>query len=97
MGLLVVDIVTSRQANLHNELVALVGVGDEFRSPPGGLYATAYRPLRRPDAAVAQVWFSELSVGRPLPTMPLALDKSQIIPVDLDATYVESCQRSRLA
>jgi hypothetical protein len=42
IGLIVVDIVTSRHANLHDEPVALLGQQDGFAFPaPTSLYATA--------------------------------------------------------
>src|SRR5262249_1711779 len=44
IGLIVVDIVTSRHANLHDELVTLMGHDNGFAFPePTALYATAYR------------------------------------------------------
>src|SRR5207253_8322791 len=48
VGLVVVDIVTSRHANLHDDLVDLLGQSDEFAFPAATpLYATAYRPAHR--------------------------------------------------
>ena len=42
IGLMLIDIVTSRQANLHNELVYLLDAGEQFLLPLEPLYATAY-------------------------------------------------------
>src|SRR5690348_9102202 len=45
VGLMIVDIVTSRHTNLHDELMALLGHADRLTFPaPTPLYATAYRP-----------------------------------------------------
>src|SRR5207237_3169824 len=45
IGLVVVDIVTSRHANLHDGLMALLGHAEGFTFPaPPLLYAPAYRP-----------------------------------------------------
>ena len=96
IGLIVADIVTNRQANLHNELVDLLEKGDEFLLPPATLYATAYRPVRRRTGDQIQIWFATLAVGQALPALPLALDKGMCVPLDLEATYTEACQRSRL-
>lgn len=96
IGLMIVDIVTNRQANLHNELVDLLEIGPAFQAPPNSLYVTAYRPIRRKDADQIEVWNKPLAVGGPLPLLPLALDKGQVIPLDLEPTYTEACQRSRL-
>jgi hypothetical protein len=96
VGLVVVDIVTSRQANLHNELVELMGLGAESQMPAEPLYATAYRPVRRPDVEHIEVWPSVLHVGQTLPLVPLALDKGTCVPLDLEASYTEACRRRRL-
>jgi hypothetical protein len=96
IGLVIADIVTNRQANLHNELVDLLGGSGDHMLPPGALYATAYRPVRRPNVEKIQAWAAELRLGHPLPELPLALDKNLCIPLDLEAPYNEACQRLRL-
>src|SRR5262249_56586710 len=48
IGLIVVDIVTSRHANLHDDLMALLGHREGFTFPTATpIYATAYRPVHR--------------------------------------------------
>jgi hypothetical protein len=96
IGLTIVDIVTNRQANLHNELVRLLQRGDEFLLPPAPVYATAYRPVRHASSDQIETWFATLKVTESLPVLPLALDKGICVPLDLEATYTEACQRSRL-
>ena len=96
IGLVVVDVVTDRSANLHNELVDLLDVGGRYAISDVELYAIAYRPVRRPDVERIDVWPTRLAVGQPLPLLPLALDKGICIPLDLEPPYVEACQRSRL-
>ena len=93
---MVVDIVTSRTANLHNELVRLLEVGDEYLLATESLLAAAYRPIRQPQIEKTQVWTTPLAGGQALPILPLALDKEICVPVNLDATYMEACQRLRL-
>jgi hypothetical protein len=96
IGLMIVDIVTNRQANLHNAFVRLLHAGGSFLLPEELLYATAYRPVRREDTDEIEVWPATLTVGRSLPVLPLPLDKALCVPLDLGATYGEACQRSRL-
>jgi hypothetical protein len=96
IGLMLIDIVTNRQANLHNELVYLLDAGEQFLLPLEPLYAMAYRPVRREDAAEIEVWRATLAVGQPLPLLPLPLDQAIFMPLDLGATYTEACERSRL-
>lgn len=56
MGLVTVDIVTNRQANLHNELVRMLDAGEAFLLPDARLYTTAYQPHRRADTHSLDVW-----------------------------------------
>ena len=47
-SLIIVDIVTSCQANLHNELIRLMGAAEDNKLPEDmSLYAVAYRPVLR--------------------------------------------------
>jgi hypothetical protein len=98
IGLIVVDIVTPRRANLHAELLALMGQADGEGGALAGadLYAVAYRPARRDEANLLDLWPTPLAVGRPLPLLPLALRGAFFVPVDLEASYTEARQRSRL-
>ncbi len=97
VGLLMVDVVTSRLANLHDAMVELIP--DEAPSFPGvaPLYAAAYRPFRRKDVGRISIWPATLAVGQELPAMPLWLrGVPAAVRVDLEATYTEARQRSGL-
>jgi len=97
IGLIVIDIVTSRQANLHNEMMRLLTQGDEFAlAQESTLYAIAYRPIVRVGNERIEAWSAALAVGEPLPVLPLALDAELSLPLDLEATYTVACQRRRL-
>ncbi len=97
VGLIVIDIVTERRFNLHNELSELLGWGESLWMPADRfLYTVAYRPLRRQEKNEIDLWPVPLSVGSPLPVLPLALKGSQAIPLDLETTYTDARQRSRL-
>lgn len=97
IGLIVVDIVTSRHANLHDELAALLGHGSGFAFPtPTPLYATAYRPAHREARNEIDLWREPLLVGQPLPTLPLAVRGLGCLPINLEATYQEARQRGRI-
>ncbi len=94
IGLLIVDVVTERVANLHNELMA------QFMSPDAPfldepLYATAYRPVGMNGESELEIWQEPLSIGEPLPTLPLWLH-SLSAPVDLGATYARTCREQRI-
>jgi hypothetical protein len=98
VSLIVVDIVTSRRANLHNEMIGLLDHGEAFTQPAEvGLYAVAYRPLVRGGAEQIDVWPAALAVGETLPVLPLAINAEICLPLDLEATYTAARQRRRLA
>jgi hypothetical protein len=99
VSLIVVDIVTSRGGNLHDEIVRLLPDAAPLflfpANPP--LYAAAYRPIRRDESDQTDVWLTPLAVGRPLPVLPLALTAELCLPIDLESTYVDACRRLRLS
>jgi hypothetical protein len=98
IGLVVVDILTSRNANLHDELMELLGhttAGVRFPTPTS-LYATAYRPAHRQERNEIDLWREPLALGRPLPTLPLAVRGLSCLPIDLERTYTEARKRGRI-
>jgi hypothetical protein len=98
IGVIVVDVVTNRLANLHNDVIALLGRGEPFLlSPSTPTYAVAYRPSRQPTGDQIELWLKPLQLGQPLPVLPLALRNAGSVPVDLEETYSEARERSRLA
>jgi hypothetical protein len=98
ISLIVIDIVTTRQAILHDQTMQALGQGEAFALPAEtALYAVAYRPIVRDQRQQIEAWPIPLVIGRPLPVLPLALDAEQVVPVDLEATYMAARHRRRLA
>ncbi|MGL4549904.1 MAG: DUF4058 domain-containing protein, partial [Gemmataceae bacterium] len=96
VGLVVIDTVTTRHANLQDELVDLLGLGPSFRMDAGGsLYAAAYRPLNA-DGGRVLTWVNGLRVGEDLPTVPLSLAADVCLPLDLEVSYRDACRRRRV-
>lgn len=96
VGLVVVDLVTGRHANLHRDLLARLG--DPGASGPGpALYAVAYRPVEQAGRPSLAIWEEPLALGGPLPTLPLWLRRGTCLPVDLEATYERTRREHRLA
>jgi hypothetical protein len=97
IGLILVDIVTSRHANLHDELMAFLGPSEGAAFPtPTSLYATAYRPAHRQERNEIDIWRESLALGQPLPTQPLAVRGLGCLAVDLENTYLEARKRGRI-
>jgi hypothetical protein len=103
----IVDVVRERSANLYAELLGLLGVvvdGDGGATPlgdhPSPIYAVACRYRPAPDGGppwAFQGWYHPLAVGERLPTLPLWLAYDLAVPLDLDATYEETCRNLRIA
>jgi hypothetical protein len=98
ISVIIVDIVTSRRANLHNEILRVMEAPDLLQLPPElSLYAVAYRPLQRGQGDEIDVWRVPLAMGQALPTLPLGLRADLVIPVEFEVAYAEACLRKRLA
>ncbi len=99
IGVVVVDIVTSRGGNLHDDLMAFLGGPDGSAFPEDTpLYAVAYRPTsskKRPRSRL-DVWREALAVGAPLPRLPLYLRGAGCVPLDLEAAYTHAREDSGL-
>jgi hypothetical protein len=95
VGVLIVDIVTTRQANLHAELLHHIDhdLPEVMTSP---LYAAAYHATHRTGRTVLDVWQRDLELGKSLPVMPLHLKNGPQIDVDLEATYRRACRAIRI-
>ena len=91
LGVVVVDIVTSRGGNLHGELLARLLAPDEAMI--GDLYTSAYRP----GPAGLDIWREPLALGAELPVLPLWLKGGPCLPVDLEASYERTRREQRMA
>ena len=96
VSLVVVDLVTSRRANLHREILDLAGRIPGGPNLTGELYAAAYRTLARDDHADLELWLEDLRIGAPLPTLPLWINEDTALPLELEPTYDETCRSLRL-
>jgi Protein of unknown function (DUF4058) len=94
----IVDLVTIRQSNLYGELLDLIGQTDPALAPePPALYAAACRWTHPHETWHFEAWNHTLAPGQPLPTLPLWLADDFAVPLDLEATYEETCRILRLA
>jgi hypothetical protein len=98
----IVDIVTLRHANLYSDLLELIGQVDPSLSPkPPMIYAAAcrWRTVGSPprESPRLETWAYQLAIGQPLPTLPLWLDDDLAVPLELEASYGETCQVLRIA
>jgi hypothetical protein len=98
VSVIIIDIVTERGGNLHNETLRLMEGPQNLLFPTeSGLYSVAYRPVERAGKKEIDLWKAGFEVGDLLPTMPLRLRNELFVPVDFEATYMEARRRRRLA
>jgi hypothetical protein len=97
ISLIIIDVVTNRRGNLHNETMRLMESPPDMDLPTEvELYAVAYRPVRRQDRPEIDLFTATCAVGGPLPVLPLRLTGDLFVPVDFETTYQEACRRRRI-
>ena len=97
VGLVIVDVVTSRLANLHDELMGVLEQQSAFAFPPTvPLYAVAYRPRKTKTAEQIEIRPYSLAVAQKLPIVPLSLRNGPTVPLDLETAYEETKASNRL-
>ncbi len=89
----IVDIVTTRHFNLYAELMSFIGHPDPMLNPEApAVYAASCRWLRKSDQAVLETWIHTLNLGQPLPTLPLWLTDTLVVPLHLEPSYSQACE-----
>ena len=97
VSVVVIDTVTSRSAELHDDLCDLLDVNDSLRwTSPTGLSAMAYRVVRKATEARLDAWPYPLAIGGKIPTLPLWLAADLAVPLELELTYEAACKSLRI-
>jgi Protein of unknown function (DUF4058) len=93
----IIDLVTTRTANLFGELLDLLGeTSTSLPDETSPLYAVICRSTKREATWQTETWMQTLTVGQPLPTLPLWLADNLAVPLDLDSSYEETCRILRV-
>ncbi len=83
---------TVKHFNLYCELLAAIGHTDPtLGDPPPHLYAASCRWTRRGTRTLLEAWSHVLTLGQPLPTLPLWLSPDLVVPLDLERSYEQAC------
>jgi hypothetical protein len=96
VAVVMIDVVTERAANLHAELGEVLEVADGSWESSTQLYAIAYRPVPVQGQQHVEMWPEVLSLGAPLPVLPLWLGPDLCFPLSLEETYVTTCTGLRI-
>jgi hypothetical protein len=95
-SVVVVDTVTTKRANLHDEILSLLAEDTES-AIPSSLSAAAYRVVELPDETQQlSIWSASLGLGESLPTLPLWIAADYAVPLDLEASYSATCADLRI-
>jgi hypothetical protein len=93
----IVDLVTTRNANLYADLLELIGCSDPaFSVAPPATYAVTCRGRKVGQAPRFESWAYPLVVGQKLPTLPLWLSDELAVSLDLEPSYEETCRVLRI-
>ncbi|HWG45235.1 MAG TPA: DUF4058 family protein [Gemmataceae bacterium] len=93
VSVVIVDIVTSRRHNFHAALMELFNGGETaVVAVTADLYAVAYRVRLVGKRTQLEAWPAALTLGEPLPTLPLWLTESLAVPLELEAGYQTACR-----
>jgi Protein of unknown function (DUF4058) len=96
-GLVVVDVVTTRRADLHADLLAALGADPED-PVPRPLAAIAYKSIVADHGGGKLLaWPAELQIGQPLPTLPLWLAGDLSVPLNLESSHTAACEDIRIS
>jgi hypothetical protein len=96
-SVVVVDVVTPRKTNFHSEILQMLDLnGPAAWESPTRLYAVSYRAAAVEQGRQLQAWPAILSIGQPLPRLPLWLGVDICVPLDLETTYLTTCSDLRI-
>jgi hypothetical protein len=98
VSVIIVDVVTERHDNLHDELMRVIEQEEPVLwTEPPPLYAVAYRTTKENETWRMDTWAEVLTLGAPLPTLPLWLASDLAVPLELEASYEETCRVLRIS
>lgn len=87
----IVDVVTERHFNLYAELMEFIGHPLAEATPRSAVYAASCRWVRSQADTFLETWSYTLTVGQPLPQLPLWLAEALVVPLDLEQSYEQAC------
>jgi Protein of unknown function (DUF4058) len=93
----IVDVVGTIDFNLYGELMEYVNrVDPALGDSPATNYAATLRTRYDGFRKMMDNWYHPLAYGQPLPTLPIWLQESFAISLDLEASYDDVCRTLRI-
>jgi hypothetical protein len=98
IGLVVIDVVTERHANLHNELMRAIGGENPPQMRDTPIYVSGYRAVycQASDVSEIEIWPYAAEVGQVIPAVPLGLRRGPVVLLDLEGTYTAAIEATGL-
>jgi Protein of unknown function (DUF4058) len=97
IAVVVVNVVTERSGNSHRGVLDVLEVTAATPGQsPTDLYAVAYRAVADGEALSLEMWVELLTLGAPLPTVPLWIGAERCVPLHLEETYAAACAARRI-
>jgi len=99
VSLIMVDILAPPFYNLHNQLLEALDIktGHLKENKETPLYCSAYHQiLNEENKPAIEFWTYSLKVGDLLPELPLFITSEVAVPVNLERTYMESCDELKV-
>lgn len=93
----IVDVVTTSSFNLYADLLNFIDESDPaLGAEPPPIYAVTIRTRHEGRRRLMDNWFHPLTIGQPLPTVPIWLKETQAVSLDLESSYEETCRTLRI-
>jgi hypothetical protein len=90
IGLAIVDVVTTRGANLHNDILQEMQTDEVGVLAETHTYVSSYHPWLDHEKPRLDVWAYLAQIGAAIPSVPLALKGGPIVMLPLDECYLET-------
>jgi len=92
-----VDVVSTSNVILYAELMSVLnGVDPAVGKEPQPMYAATVRMRHEGLRPLMDNWYNRLALGQALPTLPIWLNESLAVSLDLEASYEETCRTLRI-
>ena len=93
----IVDVVSTSGFNLYAELMDFLQVVDPaLGDEPPPMYAATLRTRHEESRRLMDNWYHPLTICQPLPTLPVWLNTTWAISLDLESSYEETCRTLRI-
>jgi len=93
----IVDVVSTSDFNLYAKVMNFLESADPALSDePPPMYAATLRMRYEDHRRMMDNWYHPLTIGLPLPTLPIWLKETWAISLDLESSYEETCRLLRI-